>query len=110
MCHTGPYHTDSIIISTLTDSQSKPRKRSPRKDVLGPTFRVESLHGNVQSNSDTLWWGATKKAPKPGPKPNKRKSIKKLCDEVGCYKPFTMACLERACLTNVAIFYSNAKQ
>lgn len=83
MGHTGPYHTDGIIISTQTDSQSKPREGSPRKDVLGQSFQMENLHGNVQTSSDTLGVGATKKAPKP----HKWSSIKKLRDEVGCCKP-----------------------
>lgn len=46
---------------------------------------MENLHGNVQTSSDALGvgGGATKKAPKP----HKWSSIKKLCDEVGCWKP-----------------------
>lgn len=36
-----------------SDSQSKPRRGSPGKDVLGPGFQLEILHGNFQNNSDT---------------------------------------------------------
>lgn len=50
---TGPYHADGIIISTQSDSWSKPRRGSHRKDILGPGFQLETLHGNFQNNSDT---------------------------------------------------------
>lgn len=89
----------------------QPRRGSQGKDVLGPGFQLETLHGNFQNNSDTSRREKkVKKDWKPEPKPNKRRSIKKLCDEVGCYKVFIMTCLERVCLTNAVILYSNAKQ
>ena len=49
----GPYHTDGTIISTQSDSQSKPRRGSQEKDILGPGFQLETLHGNFQNNADT---------------------------------------------------------
>lgn len=67
MCHTGPYHTDGIIISTRTDSQSKPRRGSPRKDVLGQSFQMENLHGNVQTSSDALGVGGGQQRRPPNP-------------------------------------------
>lgn len=48
-----PYHGDGIIISTQSDSQPKPRRGSPGKDVLGLGFQLEILHGDFQKNSET---------------------------------------------------------
>lgn len=65
MGHAGLYHTDGIIISTRTDSQSKPRKGSPRKDVLGQSFQMENLHG-MSRLALILWgWGQQRKPPNP---------------------------------------------
>lgn len=48
---------------------------------------MENLHGNVQTSSETLGVGGGGEATKKAPKPHKWSSIKKLCDEVGCWKP-----------------------
>lgn len=91
MCHTGPYRTDGIIISTQTDSQSKPRKGSPGKKCFRTSFPKEN---SSRECPEWLWYfagdgegevggrgQAVQKAPKPEPKPNKRSSIKKFCDD-----------------------------
>lgn len=110
-----PCHGDGIIISTQSDSQPKPRRGSPGKDVLGLGFQLEILHGNFKKTKNKkkhLWdfkGNKMKKDWKPEPKPNKKRGLKKLCDEVGCCKVFIMTCLERARLTNAVILYSKCE-